>query len=109
MSKQDVINSVRLHKAMNTIIESYDCIIIKTSMPNRQVITTKTDDIVGFIKSYYIDDFLNPRVIIASKCQDKLEGLIAALRIIDVETFVVQTKTVATEIGDWIRDNIWKA
>lgn len=109
MSRQDVIDSVRLHKAMNTVIESYDCIIIKTSMPNRQVITTKTDDIVGFIKSYYIDDFLTPQVIIASKWKSKLDGLIAALRIIDVTTHVVSTKTVATELEDWVEMNIWKA
>lgn len=109
MSRQDVIDSVRLHKAMNTVIESYDCIIVKTSMPNRQVITTKTDEIIGFIKSYYIDDFLNPRVIIASKCKDKFKGLIAALTIINVQTFVVQTKTVATELGDWMEMGIWKA
>ena len=107
MSSQDVINSVRIHKAMDAVIEEYGCTVNKTDLHQRQVIT-KGKELVGYVKSYYLNDYLTPKLYMASKWKKKLEGMYIALALLNIEIDIVSTNKVTKEIKDWVKYNIWK-
>lgn len=102
VDKEDIINSVRLHNAINSIIREYGYMIKPVKgLRYANVIEDKGREIVGYNRSYYLNDFVTPRIYITSKYKKKTEDMVNALKLINVSVVVQPTKVIADTLKGW--------
>lgn len=103
IDKEDIINSVRLHNAVNGIIREYGYMVKPVKgLKYAAVIEDKGREIVGYNRSYYVNDFVTPRIYIASKYKKKTEDMVNALKLINVSVMIQPTKVIIDILKGWI-------
>jgi hypothetical protein len=104
VDKEDIINSVRLHNAVNSIIREYGYTVkpVKVKpLKYTSVIEGKERVIIGYTRSFYRNDFLVPHVFIASRYKKKTEDMVNALKLINAEVSIEQTKEIIDTLNGW--------
>ena len=102
IDKDDIIISVRQHNAVNAIIREYGYNIKPVkALKYTSVIEGKERIIIGYTRSFYRDDFLVPHVFIASRYKKKTEDMVNALKLINAEVSIEQTKEIIDILKGW--------
>lgn len=103
IDKEDIINSVRLHNAVNGIIREYGYTVKPVKgLKYADVIEGKERIVIGYNRSYYVNDFVTPRIYIASRYKKKTEDMVNALKLIGVNVKVQPTEVIMGMLKGWM-------
>lgn len=103
IDKEDIIISVRQHNAVNGIIREYGYMIKPVKgLKYAAVIEGKGRVIIGYNRSYYINNFLTPCIRIDSRHRKETRDMVDALKLINVEVRIEPTKNIIDTLKGWI-------
>lgn len=103
VNKDDIINSVRLHKGVDALIREYGYRIKPVKkIKFTSIIESKKKEVIGYMRSHYVDDFLTPRIYIASLYRKKTENMVNALKLINVEVKVQPTQVIVDMLKELV-------